>query len=58
MTFTLTLDKEQLEIMGAALGRLPYAQVAPLVQEINRQMALQLTKAQEPPAEPKVPEAA
>jgi hypothetical protein len=35
---TLTFDQRQLEILNEALVRLPYATVAPLIAEINRQL--------------------
>lgn len=37
----LTLSDQYLNIIGAALGELPYRVVAPVVEEINRQIAQQ-----------------
>ena len=36
---TLTLTHEQLVIIDKALSQMPYGMVAPLVAEINRQLA-------------------
>lgn len=38
---TLTLTDEQLQIIGAALAELPYRIAAPVLAEINRQIAAQ-----------------
>lgn len=35
---TLTFTNEQLAIIDRALGQMPYAQVAPLIADINRQI--------------------
>lgn len=35
---TLTFDQQQMETLNEALVRLPYAAVAPLIAEINRQL--------------------
>ena len=40
-TLTLTLTDQQLQIIGAALVELPYRMVAPVVEEINRQVTQQ-----------------
>ncbi len=39
MTYTLTLTNQQLQIIGAALSELPYRVSAPVIEEINRQLA-------------------
>lgn len=44
---TLTFTNEQLAIIDRALGQMPYAQVAPLIADINRQ----ITDAQAPTVE-------
>ena len=41
MNVTLTLSDQHLNIIGAALVELPYRVVAPVVEEINRQVAQQ-----------------
>ena len=56
MTYTLTLTQEQLQIIAAALGELPMKHAAPIVQEINKQIAGQI-KPQAVPAKP-IPDAA
>ena len=38
---TLTLNDEQMQIIGAALAELPYRVSAPVLAEINRQIAAQ-----------------
>ena len=40
--FTLTLTKRHLDVIGAGLGELPYRVSAPVVAELNRQIADQL----------------
>lgn len=47
MNMTLTFTNEQLAIIDRALGQMPYAQVAPLIADINRQ----ITDAQAPTVE-------
>jgi hypothetical protein len=42
MTYTLTLTQEQLQVIAAGLGELPMKIAAPLVQEINKQIAGQM----------------
>ncbi|UNY40278.1 hypothetical protein KLEP181_gp24 [Paracoccus phage vB_PmaP_KLEP18-1] len=44
---TLTLTDEQLAIIDRALAQMPYGMVAPLVNEINRQLS-----ASAPPEKP------
>lgn len=39
--FTLTLDSQSLNIIGQALGEIPFRIAAPIMQEINRQIAEQ-----------------
>lgn len=36
---TITITEEQLAIIDRALAQMPYGMVAPLVAEINRQLA-------------------
>lgn len=43
----LDLTQEHLQIIGAALGEMPYRVAAPVIAEINRQIA-----AQEAPTDP------
>ena len=38
---TLTLTDQQLQIIGAALAEMPYRVAAPVMDEINRQIAAQ-----------------
>lgn len=40
-TLTLTLTDQHLQIIGAALAELPYRVAAPVMDEINRQIAAQ-----------------
>lgn len=53
-TYTLTLDGKQIDLIGRALGALPFSEVAPLInqlgREINEQNAARSKAAQ--PAEP------
>ncbi len=39
--FTLTLTPQQLDMIGGGLAELPFKISAPLIQEINRQIAEQ-----------------
>jgi len=43
--YTLHLTPQQLQIIGSALGELPYKVVAALVEEMNRQIKDQEDKA-------------
>jgi len=45
---TLDLSVEQINLILAALGNAPYAQVAPLIAEIQKQGQSQLPGAQDP----------
>ena len=49
MMHTLTLTDQQLQIIGAALSELPYRVAAPVVAEINRQIAAQQPKPEDAP---------
>lgn len=42
--FELKLNEQELNIVAAALGHLPYAQVAPLIENIKSQVAQQQQK--------------
>ena len=42
MTYTLTLTQDMLNVIAAALGELPMKHAAPVVQEINKQIAGQM----------------
>ena len=44
---TLTLTDQHLQIIGAALAELPYRLAAPVLEEINRQIAPDQTKPQD-----------
>jgi hypothetical protein len=46
-TFTITLTRAQLDIIGTALGELPFKIAAPLFNDINQQ----ITDQAKPPAE-------
>lgn len=46
---TLTLTDQQLQIIGAALSELPYRVAAPVIAEINRQIAAQQEEAASAP---------
>ncbi len=48
-TFTLTFTRQDIEMLGRALGQLPYAAVAPLIAKLDAQLAEQ----QKPEEEPK-----
>ena len=37
--YTIKINEEQLSIIDKALSQMPYGMVAPLVAEINRQLA-------------------
>lgn len=41
MNITLALDPQQLNLVAEALGRMPFVQVAPLINEIHKQVAQQ-----------------
>ena len=41
MIYNLALTQEQLTVIGAALAELPYRAAAPVIDEINRQIAEQ-----------------
>lgn len=43
----LDLTQEQMQIIGAALAELPYRVAAPVIDEINRQIAAQQQEAPE-----------
>lgn len=43
MKFTLTISHEQLLILDRALSEMPYKTVAPLLEELNRQIKDQMT---------------
>lgn len=47
MTYNLTVSPAQLALIGKALGRLPYSQVAELVQSIGAQVVKQQDKPDE-----------
>lgn len=40
--FVLTVNKEQLNVISAALGELPFKYANPVVIELNRQIVMQL----------------
>ncbi len=40
-TYTFTLNESALNIVGAALGEIPFKVAAPVVNELNRQIAEQ-----------------
>lgn len=44
----LELTQEQLQIIGAALSEMPYRVAAPMIAEINRQIAEQEKDKEEP----------
>ena len=55
MKFTLQLSQDQLLIINQALNELPYKAVAPLFDELNRQIKEQMTPQAVPditPADP------
>jgi hypothetical protein len=39
MQYTITLQPQDLDILSAALGKLPYEVVAPLINKLNTQIA-------------------
>lgn len=39
--YTMTLTMEQLQVIGAALSEMPFRASAPLIAELNRQVAEQ-----------------
>jgi hypothetical protein len=43
--FDLKLTEQQLNVVATALGNLPYVQVAPTIDSINRQVAAQVRPA-------------
>jgi hypothetical protein len=45
---TLILTQDQINILGTALGELPFRVAAPLVHEINKQIAEQVPPAESP----------
>ena len=45
----LEFTHEQLQLIGAALNELPYRVAAPLIAEINRQLAAQQPKPEDAP---------
>ena len=45
--YTLTLSDEQMQIIGAALAELPFRVAAPVISEINKQLAAQQPKPEE-----------
>jgi hypothetical protein len=47
MTYTITLTQEQWAVIGAALAEMPFKHAAPVVAELNKQVAEQ----QKPKAE-------
>lgn len=47
----LDLPPEHLQIIGAALAELPFRVAAPVIEEINRQIAEQQRPPQEAPAD-------
>lgn len=47
MKVNLKLTEDHLRIIGAALNELPYRVAAPLIAEINRQLAAQQPKPEE-----------
>ncbi|MDR3736090.1 MAG: hypothetical protein P4L10_11205 [Acidobacteriaceae bacterium] len=51
-TYTLVLTQEQLNILGAGLGELPFKVSAPVAQEINRQIAEAMKPAETPVNDP------
>lgn len=46
MNFNLTLTDQHLQIIGAALAELPYRVAAPVMDEINTQIAAQQPKSE------------
>jgi hypothetical protein len=47
MTYTITLTQEQWAVIGAALAEMPFKHAAPVVAELNKQVAEQREKAEE-----------
>jgi hypothetical protein len=47
--FTITVTEPQLNLIGAALGKMPFEQVAPTVQAIQAQINAQLKQQASPP---------
>ena len=47
MIYTLELTQEQLNIISIALGEIPFKIVAPLVENINKQLIEQQAKKEE-----------
>lgn len=41
MEYTLKLKPEQIQVLSAALGKLPFEVVAPLITEIQKQLTAQ-----------------
>lgn len=48
-SFTATLPQEQWDVIGAALGNMPYVQAAPIVNALNAQFQRQIADEQERP---------
>jgi hypothetical protein len=44
MQYTITLQPQDLDILSAALGKLPYEVVAPLINKLSTQIAEQQIK--------------
>jgi hypothetical protein len=44
MQYTITLQPQDLDILSAALGKLPYEVVVPLINKLNTQIAEQQVK--------------
>lgn len=55
MKFTLTVSHEQLLILDRALSEMPYKAVAPLLEELNRQIKEQTTPQVVPNDDPQLP---
>lgn len=52
-TFTITVTGPQVEIIGAALGRMPFVEVAALIAELQRQIGEQNRSAVAPESKDK-----
>lgn len=47
-SFVVRLTSAQLDMIAAALSELPYKHVAPIISEMQRQVAIQIREASEP----------
>lgn len=44
MEYKITLTEQDLQVLSASLGKLPYEVVAPLIDKLNKQIAEQQVK--------------